>query len=139
MLRSIGIMPNDKLPQFDEKHPQPWRDDLNPNHMAGQNIGGETLETDPDVAHARDLKEIGRLLPGFTDAELREIPLVPTGTRLENHATYVDLCDPERRPFTATAPMVAPHGTLLVAKAEVPYQYWNRIIGLSDPRRTEIG
>ena len=132
-------MSNRKPPQFEEKHPPGWRDILNPTHMAGQNIGGTSIESDPAVIHARDLKDVDALLPGFTDSELREIPILPPGHRLENRATYVDLNDPDRQPFTATDRMVAARGSLLVPKAEVPYQYWNRIIGLTGPRRTEIG
>lgn len=131
-------MSNRKPPQFEEKHPPGWRDILNPAHMAGQNIGGESLEAGSSVRHVRDRKDAGELLPGFTDAELREIPLVPEGQRLENGATYVDLRDPDRQPFTASARNVASRGSLLVPKAEVPYQYWNRIIGRAGARRTEI-
>jgi hypothetical protein len=127
----------DRKPQAEQKHPDEWQRDLNPNHLAGQNIG-QRSPADQQTMHVRDLKDADRLLPGFTDSEMREIPLVPAGARLEQGATYVDLRHSDRRPFTATAGMIADEGCLLVDKAEVPYQYWNRIIGRGGVERTEL-
>jgi hypothetical protein len=75
------------------------------------------------------VKELEESLSDFTSSELREIPLVPAGKRLEQGATYVDLRDPARRPFSAPGGAEAPEGSWLVPKAEVPYEYWNRLIG----------
>jgi hypothetical protein len=43
------------------------------------------------------------LLPGFTDDELKQILVMPHGSRLEQSATYVDLADPARREFKVMA------------------------------------
>ena len=86
------------------------------------------LTDDPRTRHAWEVKELEAALTDFTSSELREIPLVPEGKKLEQGATYVDLRDPARQPFTAPGGAVAAEGSWIVPKAEVPYEYWNRLI-----------
>lgn len=120
------------LPQTERKHPAEWARDLNPTRLAGQNIGipGDGLP------NAYDMKDVHRSLTGFTDDDLRQISIVPQGERLRQGATYLDLCDPRRDEFTATAEMSAGSGQRLVPKNEVPYTLWNRLRGIDDPQRT---
>jgi hypothetical protein len=73
----------------------------------------------------------------FTDSELREIPLVEEGERLVAGSTYIDLAARGSDPFTATDEMVAAPGSLLVRRTEVPYMYWNRLVGNRELERTE--
>jgi len=115
------------------KHPPEYQADMNPDAAAGINYG--------TVGHhegqhrlAYDVKEAHRLLDGFTDDVLKQIPILSEGTRLEQDATYMDLVD--RREFTATSGMEAGAGKLLVPKSEVDYQLWNRLRGVTDPART---
>lgn len=112
----------EQKPQMEQKHPEPWRRDLSPNHMAGQNIGPE-----PDMPRtAHDVKDAHRALRDFTDDELKQIPLLEAGTRLQQNATYLDLDQGE---FTATGVMYAHAGQKLVPKDAVHYETWNRLIG----------
>jgi hypothetical protein len=130
-------MANQK-PQTRHKHPPEWEQDLNPDHMGGQNVQPDSPADDPQRRTARDVKELGIELEGvFTDSELREIPLVAEGARLEVGATYLDLASPASQPFTASDKMVAAPGSLLVRHSEVPTMYWNRLVGHRDVERTE--
>lgn len=122
-----------------DKHPPEYQHDLNPHAAAGINYGlvGEHPEkADPRTAY--DVKEAHRRLHEFTDDLLKQIPILPRGTRLEQDATYLDLTDPDHREFTATSGMEAGPGQLLVPKSEVDYQLWNRLRGVTDPSRTGV-
>ena len=66
---------------------------------------------------------------------VKQIPILPRGSRLEQGATYTDLRDPEPREFTATGDMQAGPGNWYVPKSAVDYQLWNRLIGVEDPER----
>jgi|GEM_PF-1067290 len=122
-------------PQTERKHPPEWADDLNPDHMAGQNIGQPSAEAVQDGRNAHTHKQVNRELSDrFSDDELRQIPVIEAGQRLQQGATYLDLRDSERREFTATGDMEA--SSLVVPKSQVPYSVWNRLRGIDDPQRT---
>jgi hypothetical protein len=122
-------------PQTESRHPPEWAGDLNPDQMAGQNIGEPARQAHRERRSARDHKELNRALSDrFSDDELGQITVLRPGDRLQQGATYMDLRDPERREFTATGEMEA--GEAIVPKDEVPYQVWNRLRGVDDPERT---
>jgi len=118
-----------------EQHPEEWRRDLNPDALAGQNIGVAGPHDAKQAATAYEVKEIHRQFHGFTDDELKRIPILPPGSRLEQGATYVDLQDPQLSEFTATGDMAAGAQNWYVPKSEVDYQLWNRLIGITNPER----
>lgn len=62
---------------------------------------------------------------------------MPEGARLLQGATYLDLAGAEQREFTATTEFVAAPGTPYVAKSEVGYTLWNRLIGVQNPSRLD--
>lgn len=120
-----------------DKHPEEYRADLNPDAAAGINYGGVGPHPERDNPRtAFDVKEAHRLLRDFADDQLKQLPIMPAGSRLEQDATYIDLADPDRREFKATSGMEARPGQLLVPKSEVDYQLWNRLRGVTDPART---
>ena len=84
---------------------------------------------------AYDLKEAHRMLEGITDDGLKQIPVLSEGMKLEQGATYIDLRDPARREFTATADMVAGRDNWYVPKHDVDYELWNRLIGIGNQER----
>jgi hypothetical protein len=113
-----------------------FESDLHPNQPAGRNAGPRAGSIDVGLPTARDVKEVHRALGGdFADDELKLIPVLPTGRRLEQGATYVDLCDPAREEFTARAGMAAGGGHWYIPKDQVPYSLWNRLTGVRDPER----
>jgi len=118
-----------------EKHPPEYQKDMNPDAAAGINYG--LVGSHPEKGAyktAYDVKEAHRRLSDLTDDLLKQIPIMPTGSRLEQDATYLDLAD--RREFKATSGMEVRADQLLVPKSEVDYQLWNRLRGVTDPART---
>jgi hypothetical protein len=111
--------------------------DLHAGAMARRNVDlqGQHPEKQDGVRTAYDEKDLHNALDGFGDDELKRIPILPPGTRLEQGATYIDLRG-DRREVTATSEMTAGSNTAWVPKSEVDYQLWNRLIGVTNPERT---
>jgi hypothetical protein len=112
--------------------------DLNPQPMAGQNLGDDGSHPEKRARTAKDVKQIHARFRDWSDDDLDEVPILPEGSRLEQDATYLDLRAAQPREFTATGNMSAQPGQCLVAKSEVPYQIWNRLRGVNDPVRTGV-
>src|SRR5688500_15508284 len=108
---------NVHLPQTELKHPPEYMADLNPEHMAGQNVGERSGNLEQIARNAYDHKDVHRTLSrDFTDDELRSISVVSAGQRLQQGATYVDLQASRREEFTAMGNMVAGENNWYVAK-----------------------
>lgn len=118
-----------------EQHPEEWRQDLNPNAMAGQNVGLAGPHPERGAPSAHEVKGAHRRLREFSDNDLKQLPILPPGSRLEQGATYVDLKDPERREFTALGNQEASKENWYVPKSAVEYQLWNLLIGVENPER----
>ena len=119
--------------QARQKHPDEWQKDLNPNHLAGQNIGQESDEQERTDVTAFHLRKRGYELRGLDDNDLKQVPVLAEGTRLQQGATYVNLADNEPREFKATANVTAEAGDAYAPKDKVPYEVWNRLIGEPKP------
>ena len=118
-----------RLPQQDVRHPGEFQRDLEPNRMAGQNVGPDVVDREVPLPSAHELKDVHRMLSDFTDDELKQIRVLPPGTRLQQGATYVDLAAEPREEVKVNAGVVAREGQVLVAKKDVPYTVWNRLLG----------
>jgi hypothetical protein len=113
--------------------------DLHPHMHAGPHHGEMGPLPDKASRTLYDFKDVQRMLHGLNDDEMRSIPVVSEGTRLEQGATYIDLRDENGREFTATAEMIAGPDNLYVPKSEVHYVLWNRLRGVNDPKRLDRG
>lgn len=120
-------MPDDK-PQKQQKHPTRYAEDLNPDYMAGQNIGSSGPDSVDRGPYASERKDLVDSLVEFNKNELDQIPLVRAGARLKRNATYLDIRIRGERPFTATGDMFAPEGRCIVPKAETPDDLWKRLL-----------
>ena len=120
-----------------EQHPDEYQYDLNPEGGAGMNVGlvGQHPEKASGIRTAYDIKDLHNRLQGFEDDELKGIPVLPAGTRLEQGATYIDLQEKNPKEFTARSDMEAGPKNWYVPKSEVDYQLWNRLIGVDNPER----
>jgi hypothetical protein len=106
--------------------------------MAGQDISARSPEHEPDHRTAYDVKDLHReLAEEFNDGELKDIPVIPDGQRLQQGGVYIDLRDPRRKEFTATGDMRAETRNLYTSKSEVPYELWNRLIGVAGSDRNK--
>ncbi len=126
---------NDETVPPGQLHPDEWQQDLNPDLEAGLNYGQRGPARDQQRRSASDITGAHVVLQGLSDDELRQIPVLPEGTRLEQGATYIDLRQEERREFTAMGGMVAGPDNWYVPKKEVDYRLWNRLIGVENPER----
>ena len=117
------------------QHPEEWREDLNPHPMAGQNLGTPRSQAAPYSLTAYELKAAHRQFSNLSDDELKRIRILPSGTRLEQGATYFNLKDPARGEFTARGDMEAGFDEWCIAKSDTDYQLWNRLIGVTNPER----
>ena len=102
--------------------------DLNPNPMAGQNTGAESIQPGRFERTAMDIDKLQHL-EDFSDDELKQIPILKPGTRLQQGATYINLNDPDREEFTGVGDMTVDSNSLIVPKDQVGYLIWNRLIG----------
>lgn len=126
---------SEKTGRQTDQQPDEFQQDLNPDPMAGQNHGLEGSHPEKDAPNASEIKELHSLLEGYTNSDLKQIPVLPQGSRLEQGAKYIDLNDPERKEFTAMGSMEAGPDNYYVPKTEVDYQLWNRLTGVQNPER----
>ena|SRR6185437_9453696 len=131
----------------DEQHPTDWKDiapewndDLHPNARDIQRQQEEKHAPGKFGLMAEAIKALQQgALRDLTDEQLRAIPVLPVGSRLRQGATYLDLNDSQRRPFTATGAMIAGESNYYVPKDNIDYTLWNRLIGITNPERLDIG
>ena len=121
-----------------DRHPAEYQDDLNPNAMAGQNLGPRGPHPDQSARTMRDMKDLHGRYRDWSDDDLRQVPVLSAGTRLEQGATYIDLNEPSPREFTATGDMQAAASQRVVAKSSVPYEIWNRLLEIENVQRTGV-
>jgi len=125
-----------RLSQPGEQHPDEWRGDINPNRLAGQNVGPASKQEEKRIVRtAHDIKELHRRYSGLADDDLRQIPILPVGTRLDQGSVYFDLNDVDRGEIHAIGDMEAGPENYYVPKSEVDYQLWNRLIGVRNEER----
>ena len=107
-----------------------WDKDLHPHSAVDE------TQVEKNAPNASEQKELYGYLEGYTDDELKQIPVLSVGTRLKQGATYIDLADPERKEFKAMGGMEVGADNKYVPKTEVDYQLWNRLTGVQDVNRT---
>jgi len=132
---STEAQKNTNVP-VDQKHPDEYQQDLNPNSFAGQNDHRVGPHPEKDAPTAADMKELYDRLPDLRKDELKQIPILPTGSRLQQGAVYIDLRMQNPEEIKATSDMEAGSSNWYVPKSEVDYQLWNRLIGVTNPERT---
>lgn len=106
--------------------------------MADQGIDSTRPDPRPEGNGPRtafDVKEAHRQLVDWSEDELKQVPLLPTGARLDPGATYVDLREPARREFIATGEMQVPPDGLYVPKSQVDHRTWIRLLGVRTAER----
>jgi hypothetical protein len=109
--------------------------DLHPDPEAGQNRGTPSSEHEIGLRTAFDVKHVHRCLRDLPDDELKEIPVLGRGERLQQGATYMDLRHPDAGEFTAMGGQTVEPDQDLVPKDRVQYGTWNRLRGVDDPER----
>ena len=60
---------------------------------------------------------------------MKNIPILPAGTRLDQGATYLDLMNPDKGEYSAVSNETVGEKDYIVPKKEVDYLLWNRLTG----------
>lgn len=123
--------PGTPQPQSNDQYQQ----DLNPNPTAGYNIGAEGEQPGRFARTAAEVDDLQSMRNDYSENDLQRIPVLKSGTRLEQGATYINLKDPARQEFTGMANDTVDAGDYIVPKAAVGYDLWNRLIGVENPDR----
>jgi len=84
---------------------------------------------------AYDLKGVHDQLHNLPDDVLKQIPVLTTRTQLNEGAAYFDLQHPERGVIKGMNNKEAEPDNCYVAKADVDYELWNYITGVTDTYR----
>ncbi|QBD78716.1 hypothetical protein EPA93_23125 [Ktedonosporobacter rubrisoli] len=111
--------------------------DLQVAQRPAGDLGLGEAEVPGDTLSAMDIKELHTKLADLTDDELKQIQILPVGTRLEQGSRYIDLQHLEQGDFVATASMVSGSNNLYVAKKDAPYVLWNRLNQVTNPARLD--
>ena len=98
--------------------------DLGPDDLGRQ--GGSHEDQSRSAADDKQAQARARDLDA---AEMTRLSVLQEGTKLEQGSVYVDLNDPERRPFKALGGDVAGPENRYVAKRDTDYELWERLVG----------
>jgi hypothetical protein len=74
-------------------------------------------------------KTLHRRFRELSAEELNQLEILKPGTTLEQGSVYLDLNNLEAGPFRAIGGQEALPGTRLIAKRDVAYELWNRLVG----------
>jgi hypothetical protein len=124
-----------KIYHPEDKHPEPYQQDLGPDASKGLNYGQEGAEL--PTRTAVDIKELHEYLSDFSNDELQQIEVLQEGARLETGATYINLARDRQAEIEAMGSEDVGRYDLYVAKKDVPYELWNRLLGVKNPDRTK--
>lgn len=107
------------------EQPDSFDADLHAESHAGQHAGAATHET----RSAYDIKELHEKMPDYSNAELKALPVLQAGQRLQQGAVYCNLNNLSAGAFVAMAAMEAGPSDYYVAKSELDYELWNKLTG----------
>lgn len=119
----------------ERKHPDPYQKDLGPDASKGINYG--TI-AEPAKRSAYDVKDLHERLQDFSADELKQMTVLCEGTRLETGAKYIDLRQNKPQEYEAQGDEEVEEGGVFLAKKDIPFELWNRLIGIDDPNRTKL-
>lgn len=113
----------------EDKHPSEYQKDLGPDASKGINRGeiGE-----PPTMTARDSKQAQAILDNFSDDELRKVPILHQGSRLEAGAKYLKLARGARVEIQALGDEEVREDELIVPKKEIAFDLWNRLVSQAE-------
>lgn len=82
-----------------------------------------------ESASAAEDKALHDRLQELSAEELGRLPVLAAGARLDQGATYLDLNDRARVPIAVNGTREATPDSRYVAKKDVDYELWNRLVG----------
>ena len=127
---------DENAPLYDAEPAADFTRDLNAHDRTGEDHG-ENQTLLPGAISADEIKSMHTILADLTDDELKNITILPAGTRLEQGAKYIDLRHLEQGEFVARSNMVADVDNAYVPKKETDYLLWNRLNQVETPVRLD--
>jgi hypothetical protein len=126
----------ENAPLYDSESAADFSGDLHAHDRTGEDHGeNQTLLA--GAISADEIKNMHTILADLTDDELKNITILPVGTRLEQGAKYIDLRNLEQGEFVARSNMVADAANAFVPKKETDYLLWNRLNQVETPSRLD--
>jgi hypothetical protein len=123
----------------DQNTPVPLRameadvtEDLTANDGAGMNHGMEGQHPAWYGRSGASIKQLHTRLADLTNDELKQLTILPEGSRLKQGAKYLDLERLEQGEFVATAQMSVEPGQYLIARHDTDYLLWDRLSGVAE-------
>jgi len=99
---------------------------------------GETPASSPSADRtAADIKELHEQFPRLADDELRRIPILPSGAKLQAGHNYLNLAERPSREFTAQGQEGVRSTDWIVPKDRCDYQLWNSMRGVQEREPTD--
>ncbi len=95
--------------------------------------GGHADESMPAEAD----KALHRKLDMLSGEELNRLAVLETGASLDQGAVYLDLNDMARGPYKALGGAEVGPADRIVAKRDVDYELWNRLVGQEEQTEVE--
>ena len=120
---------NQNDPPLEDLDRDDFDKDLRPNEFAGNNDGADSAQNEKAAPSAYEFKELHGKFPQLDNADLKNIPILPGGTRLDQGATYLDLMNPDKGEYSAVGNETVGEKDYIVPKSEVGYPLWNRLTG----------
>jgi hypothetical protein len=127
---------DENAPLYEAQPDVDFTRDLNAHDRTGEDHG-ENQTLLPGAISADEIKSMHTILADLTDDELKNITILPAGTRLEQGAKYIDLRNLEQGEFVARSNMVADGVNAYVPKKETDYLLWNRLNQVETPARLD--
>ena len=127
---------DENAPLYEVQPAADFTRDLTAHDRTGEDHG-ENQTLLPGALSADELKSMHTMLGDMTDDELKNITILPAGTRLEQGAKYIDLRHLEHGEFVARSNMVADVDNSYVPKKETDYLLWNRLDQVETPARLD--
>jgi len=127
---------DENAPLYDALPAADFTRDLTAHDRTGEDHG-ENQTLLPGALSADEIKGMHTILADLTDDELKNITILPAGTRLEQGAKYIDLRHLEQGEFVARSNMVADFDNAYVPKKETDYLLWNRLNQVETPARLD--
>jgi hypothetical protein len=105
--------------------------DLTANDRAGMNQGMEEQHPEWYGRFCASAKELHARLADLTNNQLKQVTILPEGSRLKQGAQYLDLEHLDQGELVATAGMSVESGLQLIAKHDTDYLLWDQLAGVA--------
>jgi hypothetical protein len=115
----------------EDTHPHPSQNELNANTAAGlgHGLAGQASFEKKKLRTMHDVQDLHRKFHDWSDADLKQVPILPQGARLQAEGRYLNLRDRNPTERSASGEEMAGPQDFWVSKSDTPGPLWNRLLG----------